>query len=88
MEEELHKLNLPKGFKLVITGGGRVGKGALEVIEKTNIQKVSPKDFLIKDFNFPVYTQLDVKNYVSRDDNKSFDKYDFFNNPLDTPPHS
>jgi hypothetical protein len=82
MEEELHKLNLPKDFKLVITGRGRVGKGALEVIAKTNIQKVSPEDFLVKEFNFPVYTQLDVKDYVSRDDDKSFDKSAFFNDPV------
>ena len=78
MEEELHKLSLPKDFKLVITGGGRVGKGALEVIAKTDIKKVSPKDFLTKEFNFPVYTQLDVEDYISRDDNKSFDKAVFF----------
>ena len=82
MEEELQKINLPKNFKLVITGGGRVGKGALEVIAKINIQKVSPEDFISKDFNYPVYTQLDVKDYLSRDDNKSFDKYEFFNNPV------
>ena len=81
MEEELHKLNLPKNFKLVITGGGRVGKGALEVIEKTNIKKVSPEDFLSKDFNFPVYTHLSVKDYVSRNDKKNFDKSVFFDNP-------
>jgi hypothetical protein len=82
MEEELEKLNLPKDFKLVITGGGRVGKGALEVIAKTDIKKVSPEDFLAKDFNYPVYTQLDVKDYISRDDNKSFDKSEFFNDPV------
>ena len=81
MEEELEKLNLPKDFKLVITGGGRVGKGALEVIAKTNIQKVSPEDFIAKEFNFPVYTQLDVEDYVSRDDNDSFDKSAFFYDP-------
>ena len=82
MEEELHKLSLPKDFKLVITGGGRVGKGALEVIAKTDIKKVSPKDFLAKEFNFPVYTQLDVEDYISRDDNKSFDKAVFFKVPV------
>ena len=82
MEEELHKLSLPKDFKLVITGGGRVGKGALEVIAKTDIKKVSPKDFLTKEFNFPVYTQLDVEDYISRDDNKSFDKAVFFKVPV------
>ena len=82
MEEELHKLNLPNDFKLVITGGGRVAKGALEVIEKTNIKKVSPEDFLTNDFNFPVYTQLVIKDYVSRDDKKSFEKSAFFENPV------
>ena len=87
MEEELHKLSLPKDFKLVITGGGRVGKGALEVIAKTDIKKVSPKDFLAKEFNFPVYTQLDVEDYISRDDNKSFDKAVFLKIPLVTPPY-
>ena len=81
MEEELEKLNLPKNFKLVITGGGRVGKGALEVIAKTNIQKVSPEDFIAKEFNFPVYTQLDVEDYISKEDNKSFDKSAFFYDP-------
>ena len=81
MENELEKLNLPKDFKLVITGGGRVGKGALEVIAKTNIQKVSPENFIAKEFNFPVYTQLDVEDYFSREDNKSFDKSAFFYDP-------
>ena len=82
MEEELYKLSLHKDFKLVITGGGRVGKGALEVIAKTDIKKVSSKDFLTKEFNFPVYTQLDVEDYISRDDNKSFDKAVFFKVPV------
>jgi alanine dehydrogenase len=81
MEEELQKLNLPTDFKLVITGGGRVGKGALEVIAKTDIKKVSPEDFIAKDYNYPVYTQLDVEDYVSREDNKSFNKSQFFNDP-------
>ena len=82
MEKELHKLNIPKDFKLVITGGGRVGKGALEIIAKTDIKKVSPEDFLAKEFNFPVYSQLDVEDYISRKDNKSFDKSEFFNDPV------
>ena len=37
MEEELQKLNLPTDFKLVITGGGRVGKGALEEIGRAHV---------------------------------------------------
>ena len=81
MEGELSKIQLPNNFKLVITGGGRVSGGAMEVLKKTNIKKVSPEDFLTKEFNFPVFTQLDVEDYNKRDDNKSFKKSDFFNDP-------
>ena len=81
MEGELYKLALPKNFKLVITGGGRVAGGAIEVLEKTNIKRVSPEDFQSTNFGEPVYTQLDVEDYVKRDDGASFDIPAFFKNP-------
>ena len=81
MENELANLQLPTNFKLVITGGGRVAGGAIEVLEKTNIKRVSPLEFLNGNFRYPVFTQLDVEDYFSRDDNNSFDKSAFFNNP-------
>jgi len=34
MENELANLQLPTNFKLVVTGGGRVAGGAIEVLEK------------------------------------------------------
>ena len=81
MEGELNKLDLPKNFKLVITGGGRVAGGAIEVLEKTTIKRVSPEDFLSTHFGEPVYTQLDVQDYVERDDGAFFDIPAFFKNP-------
>ena len=45
MEGELSKIQLPNNFKLVITGGGRVSEGAMEVLEKTNIKKGFPRRF-------------------------------------------
>jgi len=81
MESELDKLQLPSNFKLVITGGGRVAGGALEVLEKTNMVKVSPTDFINNQFDYPVYTKLDVKDYVIRDDKQPFNKAAFFNDP-------
>ena len=81
MEGELIKLDLPENFKLVITGGGRVAGGAIEVLEKTNIKRVSPQDFLNTAFDEPVYTQLDVEDYVKRDDGAFFDIPAFFKNP-------
>ena len=81
MEGELAKLNLPSNFKLVITGAGRVAGGAIEVLEKTNIKRVSPQDFLNTAFDEPVYTQLDVEDYVKRDDDAFFDIPAFFSDP-------
>ena len=82
MESELSMLDLPKNFKLVITGGGRVAGGAIEVLEKTNIKRVPPEDFLSTNFGEPVYTQLDVEDYVKRDDGAFFDIPAFFKNPI------
>ncbi len=82
MEGELAKLNLPTNFKLVITGAGRVAGGAIEILEKTNIIRVSPEDFLHKNYNEPIYTQLDVEDYIKREDGASFDKSKFFNDPI------
>ncbi len=81
MEGELSMLDLPKNFKLVITGGGRVAGGAIEVLEKTNIKRVSPEDFLSTNFGEPIYTQLNVEDYVKRDDGAFFDIPAFFKNP-------
>ena len=83
MESELVKLQLPRNFKLVITGGGRVAGGAIEVLEKTSIKKVSSKEFLNNTFDYPVYTQLEVNDYVKREDGQLFNKNLFYNNPED-----
>jgi len=81
MEAELPKIKLPNNFKAVITGKGRVGGGALEVIQKIKIKEVSPSDFLSKTFDDPVYTVLDVADYYERDDLAPMDKNDFYKNP-------
>ena len=81
MEAQLPNIKLPTNFKAVITGKGRVGGGALEVIEKIAIKKVSPKEFLTETFNEPVYTVLDVMDYYERDDMHSMDKSEFYKNP-------
>lgn len=81
MEAQLPNIKLPNNFKAVITGKGRVGGGALEVIEKINIKEVSPEDFLTATFNEPVYTVLDVADYYQRDDLKPMDKFEFYKNP-------
>jgi saccharopine dehydrogenase (NAD+, L-lysine forming) len=82
MEDQLENIKLPSNFKLVITGSGRVGGGALEIIHKMNMKEVSPAEFLTKSFNKPVFTQLNVGDYNKRKDGNSFNKKEFFNDPL------
>ncbi len=82
MEAELPKIDLPNDFKLVITGKGRVGKGALEVVEKVKgLTEVTPEEFLNKEFDHPVYTVLEVSDYYERDDKKPMVKSEFYKNP-------
>jgi len=77
-EQELKKVKLPNNFKVVLTGFGRVGHGAREVIDLIGLTEISPEDFLNKDFDKPVYTQLKVKDYFAREDGKTFDENTFY----------
>src|SRR5690554_3378963 len=56
MEDELSKVKLLKDTKIVITGLGRVGHGALEIINLLPITEVSPDEFLNHTFDGPVFT--------------------------------
>ncbi len=81
MEGEYSKVKLPKNFKLVITGAGRVAKGATEVIEALGLKKVGPEDFLNKDFEGPVYTQLLVSDYYALDSGEEMNRHEFYKDP-------
>lgn len=81
MEAELGKVVLPKNMKIVLTGFGRVGHGAVEVIDLLPIKEVTPEEFLSRDFNEPVFTHLEAEDYFGRKDGKEFDKSEFYNQP-------
>lgn len=78
MESELEKIILLKDTKIIITGFGRVGHGALEIINKLPITEVSPEEFLEDVFTEPVFTHLGTADYVARNDGKEFDRDAFF----------
>jgi len=77
---ELHSFKLPP-IKIVLTGTGRVGNGAKEMLDAMYIKQVSIESFLTETFDEPVYVQLDVLDYNRRKDGVQKDMYDFFNNP-------
>jgi saccharopine dehydrogenase (NAD+, L-lysine-forming) len=78
MLNELTKVKLPNDYKIVMTGGGRVANGIIEILEKLNIQKVKPTDFLSNTYIYPVYTQLFPEDYNKRIDNQPFTVREFF----------
>lgn len=81
MEEELKKVALPNDAKIVLTGFGRVGYGAREIMDLLPITEVSPEEFLTQSFDGPVFTHLDVEDYYARMDGVEFEKADFYANP-------
>jgi saccharopine dehydrogenase (NAD+, L-lysine forming) len=81
MEGQLSLVNLPNNFKVVLTGAGRVGGGALEIIQKMGLKCVSPEAFLTAEFDEPVYTQLGVEHYNKKKDGEAFSKKEFYKHP-------
>ncbi len=67
--------------KIVLTGKGRVGSGAKEILDAMGIREVSPETFLNEKFNEPVYTQIDVDWYNKHKEGKPFDFREFFTHP-------
>jgi hypothetical protein len=74
-------IDLIPGLKILVTGDGRVGQGAMETLSHTNAVKVSPEDFLAKHFDVPVVCQIGPADYVRHRDGGDFNLDHFFNNP-------
>ena len=81
LERYLHAYPLPQDLRIVLTGGGRVGKGAMGVLERAGVKRVKPQEFLDSDNAVPVYTVLGSTDLYARDDGKPFDKQAFHSDP-------
>ncbi|MHA7832102.1 MAG: NAD(P)-dependent oxidoreductase [Flagellimonas sp.] len=77
---ELKKIQLPN-IKILLTGKGRVGNGAKEMLNAMGLSEVSSNEYLTTTFQEPVYCQIDVSYYVKRKDGIKGNKADFFQNP-------
>lgn len=78
--ERLRRLVLPP-VKIVLTGNGKVGNGAKEILQAMKIKEVSVENFLNKIYSEPVFVQIDVLDYNKRIDGSASDKKDFYKNP-------
>ena len=77
VKAELDKIKLPN-IKILLTGTGKVAKGAKEILDHLKIKQVSDALYLTSDFTEPVYCLADVMEYSKRKDGKVGDKYAFY----------
>ena len=68
-------------IKVVLTGCGKVGNGAKEILDAMKMKEVSIENFLSKKYSEPVYVQIDVLDYNKRKDGKVVGKNDFYTYP-------
>lgn len=80
LKRELGKVKLP-AIKILLTGAGRVSKGAMETLDSARIRKVSVRDYLTRDFSEPVYVQLSSGDYHVRKEGGHFNREEFHQYP-------
>lgn len=80
LRSEFAKVSLPP-IKIILTGGGRVAKGAMEVLTGMGIRKVTPRQFVEEYYDFPVFAQLNARNYNTRKDDTPFSRKTFYTAP-------
>lgn len=80
LKTEYAKIKLP-AIKIAITGGGRVAKGAIEVMHAMGIRKVTPAALISDQFDFPVFAQLNTRDYNSRIEDGAFSRHEFYKHP-------
>ena len=76
----LDKIILPN-IKIILSGTGKVARGAKEILDHLKIKEVTDADYLSKSYNEPVYCLIDVTEYNKRSDGGKFDKDTFYVNP-------
>lgn len=80
VKAELDKISLPN-LKIILSGTGKVAKGAKEILDHLKIREVTDAEYLSEDFSEPVYCLIDVSEYNKRKDGGPFNKQEFYEDP-------
>jgi alanine dehydrogenase len=80
VKAELDKITIPD-IKILLTGTGKVSRGAKEILDHLKIKEVSDALYLTSQFTEPVYVMADVMEYAKRTDGKVGDKWEFYKDP-------
>jgi alanine dehydrogenase len=76
----LKSIQLPN-IKIVLTGNGKVARGAKEMLDAMQIEQVAITAYLTQTFTKPVYCIIDVLDYNKRTDGQVLNNRDFYNHP-------
>lgn len=80
MITQLKRITMP-ALKFVLTGTGKVGSGAKEILDAIKVKEITIDNYLNKKYAQAVYVQLDVLDYNKRKDGEMLDFKDFVNHP-------
>ena len=80
MITQLKRITMP-ALKFVLTGTGKVGSGAKEILDAIKVKEITIDNYLNKKYAQAVYVQLDVLEYNKRKDGEMLDFKDFVNHP-------
>lgn len=73
-------LKLPP-VKIVVTGSGRVAHGIVEIMNLMDVQEVEADEYISREFEYPVYTQLKGADLYRHKINRNYSRTDFHENP-------
>jgi len=80
MKEKLENLETPN-LKILLTGGGRVAFGAVEILQAAGFEEISQSTFLKGQVQGPVFCRLDPWHYTRHMDGHEFDFNHFISHP-------
>jgi saccharopine dehydrogenase (NAD+, L-lysine-forming) len=80
MLEQYRYIKLPP-IKIAVTGSGRVTAGILEIMHHWDIESVEPEDFLVKEYDYPVYTLLKGAALYENKTTGQYSRDDFHHHP-------
>jgi saccharopine dehydrogenase (NAD+, L-lysine-forming) len=80
LKSQLKQVNLQKE-RILVSGGGRVANGALEILDSAGIRQVEPEQYLSENFDHASYTRLDPWHYTRRRDGTPFEFTHFIKHP-------
>lgn len=81
VKHELDQITLPKDLRIILSGTGKVTRGAKEILDHLQIKEVQDAAYLSQSFSEAVYCLIDVTEYNKRTDGQPMDKYAFYKDP-------